>query len=274
MKTTVIYHAGCFDGVAGAWVVRKMLREEGEKDESIVYHPAMYGSIPPEITGKNVVIVDFSYPRPEMETIIELAHHVTVIDHHKTAKEALEGLEGANIYFDMEKSGAGLAWDILMRQARPQAIDYIEDRDLWKFRYPGTKPFIAGLASTDLTIDNFEHAVTWPLKYVEKGHAILDYISTFGKKVGEHVNMKDISGWVVPVINTPYMNSSDHVDTLIDQLPGYTFYAYFFLNKTGRWQFGLRSRGDFDVSEVAKRFGGGGHKNAAGFDVERLPWDV
>ncbi len=31
----------------------------------------------------------------------------------------------------------------------------------------------------------------------------------------------------------------------------------------------LRSRGDFDVSEIAKKFGGGGHKNAAGFTVPR-----
>lgn len=29
----------------------------------------------------------------------------------------------------------------------------------------------------------------------------------------------------------------------------------------------LRSNGDYDVSAIAKAFGGGGHKNAAGFEV-------
>ena len=38
----------------------------------------------------------------------------------------------------------------------------------------------------------------------------------------------------------------------------------------GRFQYSLRSRGDFDVSELAKKHGGGGHKGAAGFVVDEL----
>ena len=34
----------------------------------------------------------------------------------------------------------------------------------------------------------------------------------------------------------------------------------------------LRSKGEFDVSEIAKGFGGGGHRNSAGFTVTELPW--
>lgn len=37
--------------------------------------------------------------------------------------------------------------------------------------------------------------------------------------------------------------------------------------ESGKFQYSLRSRGDFDVSAIAKKFGGGGHKNAAGFNV-------
>jgi nanoRNase/pAp phosphatase (c-di-AMP/oligoRNAs hydrolase) len=32
-------------------------------------------------------------------------------------------------------------------------------------------------------------------------------------------------------------------------------------------QFSLRSRGELDVSAIAKKLGGGGHKNAAGFQL-------
>jgi nanoRNase/pAp phosphatase (c-di-AMP/oligoRNAs hydrolase) len=34
--------------------------------------------------------------------------------------------------------------------------------------------------------------------------------------------------------------------------------------------YSLRSIGDFDVSELAKRYGGGGHKNSAGFTSHGL----
>ena len=38
----------------------------------------------------------------------------------------------------------------------------------------------------------------------------------------------------------------------------------------GVFNYSLRSKGDFDVSELAKRHGGGGHKNAAGFQSPAL----
>ena len=41
----------------------------------------------------------------------------------------------------------------------------------------------------------------------------------------------------------------------------------------GRWQFSLRSEGEFDVSAVAQQYGGGGHRNAAGFNAATLPWE-
>ena len=34
----------------------------------------------------------------------------------------------------------------------------------------------------------------------------------------------------------------------------------------------LYSIGDFDVAELAKKFGGGGHRNAAGFNVSLQEW--
>jgi len=40
-----------------------------------------------------------------------------------------------------------------------------------------------------------------------------------------------------------------------------------------RWRYELRSIGDFDVGFVAKKHGGGGHKNAAGFISDALILD-
>jgi nanoRNase/pAp phosphatase (c-di-AMP/oligoRNAs hydrolase) len=47
-----------------------------------------------------------------------------------------------------------------------------------------------------------------------------------------------------------------------------TFGLCWTLSKEGLTaQCSLRSNGDYDVSAIAKAFGGGGHKNAAGFEV-------
>jgi oligoribonuclease NrnB/cAMP/cGMP phosphodiesterase (DHH superfamily) len=48
---------------------------------------------------------------------------------------------------------------------------------------------------------------------------------------------------------------------------GWPFAAYYWDSPTGR-EFGLRSAPDgLDVSVIARKFGGGGHKHAAGFKL-------
>jgi nanoRNase/pAp phosphatase (c-di-AMP/oligoRNAs hydrolase) len=70
---------------------------------------------------------------------------------------------------------------------------------------------------------------------------------------------------VIDLVNAPPMYSSD-IGSIIakEKVFGGTYYD----TATHR-EFSLRSVGDFDVSEIAKSFGGGGHKNAAGFKVPR-----
>src|SRR5207248_5779090 len=88
----------------------------------------------------------------------------------------------------------------------------------------------------------------------------------------QHAVFRAVGGITVPVINITPQNASDHIDSLLKRHPDAPFGASFFLRGDGRWQFSLRARGDFDVSEVAKRYGGGGHRAASGFVVDSLPW--
>lgn len=122
----VIYHANCWDGFCAAWIARKALGE-------IEPYPGYYGQSPPNVRGRDVYLLDFSYPREHMRTILGQARFVVVLDHHKTAQEALNGLvdefiqrpdlirtdSEANpngqelpfVRFDMERSGGRLAWE-------------------------------------------------------------------------------------------------------------------------------------------------------------------
>lgn len=74
-----------------------------------------------------------------------------------------------------------------------------------------------------------------------------------------------IAGHDVPVLNCPYFFGSDACHIMAKGQP---FAAYYWDTPNGR-TFGLRSADDgMDVSEVAKKFGGGGHKHAAGFSIK------
>lgn len=316
-KPLVIYHANCVDGITAAWVFRCHFGPGG-----CDFHPATYGEAPPETPGRDVFVVDFSYPRDVMKALILGSRRTVVLDHHKTAEAALVGIleelqqigqrqPGDRIIFDMERSGAGLAWDYLSQEvayggwhrtcpacgasghidctthpsnfnlhhpgcelARPWLVNYVEDRDLWRLALPGTREVSAYIASLPMTFEEWDTLSATPWKTVaDKGAAVQRYIDTYGAKAREMARVEEISGHRVPTINLPYMNCSEHVGALAEEYPDAPFAAGYFRRADGRWQFSLRARAGFDVSEVAKVFGGGGHAGAAGFDVAILPWE-
>src|SRR6478736_8978193 len=92
-----IYHSPCYDGFTAAWVVRQAFPDAK-------FIGANYGDEPPDVRGKEVIVVDFSYPRDVLERMHEQAKSLLVLDHHKSAEKALEGLYYAK--FDMSRSGA------------------------------------------------------------------------------------------------------------------------------------------------------------------------
>ena len=82
---------------------------------------------------KHVVMVDFSYHRDA--DILALADRVAslqILDHHITAESALADLPYA--YFDMDRSGAVLAWEWAHAQSVPWLLQYVQDKDLWRWQ--------------------------------------------------------------------------------------------------------------------------------------------
>ena len=296
-----IYHGDCFDGFTAAWVFEQFRKKNKTLvDNEVTYHPAKYGDSPPDCQGKEVWVVDFSYPRDVMvDKVIRPSVKAIILDHHKTAEADLDGIlddlrtkhrlqrRDDKVVFDMHRSGAGILFDELeMKSAqlagfhRPKVtgrelwlVDYIEDRDLWKWKLPNSREVSAFISSVPMTFAEWDAINAIGYKNVsEGGRAILRYIQTYGKKAIEQATNEWIGGYLVPVINVPYMNCSDHVGALAEANPDAPFAASYFRRKDGSWQFSLRSRGGFDVSEIAKLYGGGGHAAASGFNVQTLPW--
>lgn len=265
-RRTVIYHADCVDGFTAAWVCHM----EWPDAEFVA---ARYGDAPPRVAGRDVVIVDFSYPREILIEMQEAASSLRVLDHHKTAAEALAGLDFA--VFDMTRSGAGLAWDTFCAPAaRPALVNYVEDRDLWRWALPESKAVSAYIALRDRTFRCWS-ALATELEsidtVIERGHVALQVVDQYVDSRAMRHRVAMIGGYWVPCINTTFA-----VSELVGELSeGFPFAAGWFERTDGKLVYSLRSRGDgIDVSEIAKQYGGGGHRNAAGFTVDRpIHWE-
>lgn len=265
MKPLVIYHRNCPDGFTAAWVAHYYLSDAE-------LSPMDYTDVPPldeEVRGRDVYVVDFSFKRPVCERIYELASRLVVLDHHKTAEAELVGAHFAR--FDMNRSGAGITWDFFFPGVpRPWLVNYVEDRDLWRFQLPNSKEVNASVACTPMTLADWtmlEHMGLDVAK--ELGRGALAFEQMCARKAAETARVVHFEGHDVPFVNVQYTLASVTAGLLAETAP---FAVGWFQKSDGSFQYSLRSRGEggVDVSEVAKKYGGGGHRNAAGFTLPNL----
>jgi len=261
MNNLCIYHKKCADGFGAALAVKLYF---DSIDQTCEFIPAHYGDTPPDVKGKSVYIVDFSYPRDALITMNIEANHLTVIDHHKTAQAALEGLDFCT--FDMSKSGAVLTWEYLHDEPVPLLLQYIQDRDLWSWEMDNSKAISAALKSLPMDFDTWACHLNDVLRLSMRGEIILDHQNHEVQGIiNQDIPLVEIAGWMVPCVNT-----STHISEVGNQLSqGHAFAAMYFETADKR-VYSLRSAKDgIDVSAIASQFGGGGHFHAAGFSVEK-----
>ncbi len=328
MKTLCIYHgSGCVDGFASAWVVHRAL------GDTVEFVAASYGDDPPGcwsqtstfglnmpgvvewdcelLTGRDVLIVDFSYKRPVLYAMAASARSVLVLDHHKSAAEDLADIASPMVLdisggkyemasydprsniaasFDMNRSGAGITWDFFNPGVpRPWFINLVEDRDLWRFNDDRSRPFHAAVTSypLDFTLwDSFCHYRNGEASIlINEGTAILRKHDLDVQTVIHTTRRTMVIGGVrVPVCNCPPWLASDVGHELYINTPLSTFkstdpinkyygdytvivpFSATYYDRDGSRNFSLRSRPDgADVSKICALYGGGGHRNAGGF---------
>jgi oligoribonuclease NrnB/cAMP/cGMP phosphodiesterase (DHH superfamily) len=261
-KKICIYHGNCADGFTAAWVVKQV-------HPDCSFHAGFYRDAPPDVKGKVVYIVDFSYPRALMEVIVSEAARVIHIDHHETAIRAMEGYSNSKFesFYSPEntESGAMLCWRYFFPSVDvPDIIKHVDDRDRWKFKLNGTREIAANMFSYEYTFENWDMLIDQELELqIRDGTAIqrrmVKDIKELANVVVRRVN---IAGYNVPLANVPYQFGSDMCSFLAKTEP---FAAYYYDKPTHR-EFGLRSTpGGVNVAEIAEQFGGGGHATASGF---------
>lgn len=288
-----VYHGGCDDGFGAAWAVWMRW------GDAVTYIPGSYGGTnwPAGMHGKNVLFVDFSLKRPQMIEFVnggltgEIPKSVVVLDHHKTAEAELADWSSPRLrwedvpllaakaftetgypivaQFDMNKSGARLAWEFAHPGSDvPHLLKYVEDRDLWRFALSGTAEVSAALRSHTQDFETWTRLAGDVGSVRKEGEALLRAHMKVVRQCCENAYTDVVSDYRVPMVNVPYHYASDCANELLKAHPNAPFAAAWFLRGDGQVQFSLRSEdGRVDVSEIAKRYGGGGHRNAAGFQI-------
>lgn len=262
MSAIVIYHRNCWDGFCCAWLMSHVLPPSDTK-----YFAANYGESAPDVVGLDVYILDFSYPRRVLEEMASKARSILVLDHHKSSEKELAGLPFCQ--FGGDQSGARMTqtWLRITRNLHINSwlIDYTEDRDLWRHRLSDSVIVNAALRSYPLDFNVWNGlAERLPSEFVPEGKAIRR-VET--QMIAVHIGnarKQIICGHEVLTVNATVLFS----EIAGELAKGRPFGACYFDRQDGMRQWSLRSdENGLDVSEIAKHFGGGGHKNAAGFEI-------
>lgn len=273
--TVVIYHGKCPDGFGGAYAAWKKFGDQA------TYIPADYGDPLPEgLEGRDVYLVDFCYEgADQMDTLQKTAKRLVVLDHHESNKHTVESVP-EHVY-DKNRSGATIAWNYFHPDApTPRLMKYLEDGDLYKYALPETREIFSYLfvlpyefsawdtLATDLEDDAKQAHI------LERGKAYTEFFIALGNSSVVRAKKVKFEGHEVFFACThPDITMKSYVGNQLykKQMP----FALIVTAHPDGYGVSIRGDGSVDVSQIAKKYGGGGHPGSAGFFVangDPIPW--
>jgi len=320
VRNIICYHGHCLDGFASAYAAYCHFGEDA------YYMPVYYGNeieddlltfatkISEDSSDKNpstaveifnaienIYFVDFSLKPKDLILLSHCFEKIVTIDHHETAilryakfgknSECSNDCE-LEFIFDIEKSGCILTWEYFLPSLiAPREFEYIQDRDLWKFKLSNTKAFTHALFDVPMTFEAWDKLfglqqyaksrrtqdrlnyldrdlIYLPL-FIAKGDILLAAQAKQVEMFTKDVYMRKICGFTVPVVNATKIHGSDIGNELSLEYPFCAIVRMDF--RKSSFNFSLRSSSQNDrhenVAIIAETFGGGGHKFAAGFSI-------
>ena len=203
----------------------------------------------------------------------ETAGHTVNIDHHISN----------TVYADENhvEAEASSASEVLYEMLEPEMIGYDTALCLYTgiifdtgvFKYPLTSPHTmrvaADLMGFGIPTNEIIDGIFYEKGYNENrimGYALLNSMLAFGGRViWSYISMEDMENFHV---------DSSEVDGIVPQLrltKGVVCALFMYETAPGEYKGSLRSTEEFDVDGIAVKFGGGGHKRAAGFNIKGEP---
>ena len=286
----ICFHHNDADGRASGAIVKKYV-DENFPDIVQRYVEVDYGQfseddILSQITkDETVYVVDFHFSPEITLEMCKIAGKIRVFDHHKTGAEiTAQYPKEVECYCDpgSEFAGCELVWNYLFPTTKmPRAVELIADRDKWAWKYGDeTAQFNEGLKLCDHQPRNMVWDVLLDVDLsgtlddiVEDGKVCLKYRDCICKEYRNFWGFEaEIEGYKCYVMNLVYPGAKSEM--FAEKLDEYDV-CVGIVFKNGTWKVSLRSNGKVDVSEIAKKFpGGGGHAGAAGMVVKELPFTM
>lgn len=261
----VIYHANCPDGFGAAYCA---WRTFGNKAR---YVPYQHGDLPVDVSGKHVVMVDCCYCKDDACAVHDKAESFITLDHHHTAQQECGNLDFC--YFDMSRSGSGLAWDYFHPNIpRPELITHVEARDLWRWENPDTKPFCLKLDTLPRDFATWDAVASMNsyklVEFLAEGRAMVAQSEAMIERFCQDARKVMFCGYRVWLLNVPRPFVTDDCGAMLASRDDTDFALLWNAPDLDEVRLSLRSANGFDVSNVAKMLGGGGHKAASGATLD------
>lgn len=275
MKTIIVYHHPCTDGLTAAASAYLKFRDTAVYIKHSMERNRDYLNDLLPLLADGDAKVYFLDCAPVIEELPLFGkNQIQILDHHLTNMQAYKDAvlpENVQAYFEMNKSGAGISWDHFHpEKLRPMMIAYVEDRDLWKFKYESTRAFNLGLALEEETLQRYSEILTDNYAVVEinkTGRFIEKYVDEKVLRACKHnVKIRQLSGFRTMFINATE-NISDVGNKALDLYPNVevaAVYQHYPTDNTYKVSMRSRQIDNVDVGALAKKYRGGGHRNSSG----------
>jgi hypothetical protein len=312
MKITVVYHSADFDGIFCREIARKFLPDAeligwDFKDKPLPLpspdpdHQLYVLDLPLDRPfglefGKHSTIEPVAIAL-NLQRTIWIDHHKTSIDSHPTMIPGyrIDGVAACRLawqWFTLNEVARDLGADMPFKEDygehrvhEPLAVRLAGEYDIWDKRDPRAEVFQFGLRSRELT--EFDWRLMLSLGSVDgrggeevvaellrNGELLQRYQQSTDKGTMGRSFLMDFEGLKFLALNTARCNSltfasKDVPETGHDALLGF----YYDGEKWNVSMYHAKHRMDLDLSQIAVKHGGGGHKGACGFHSIILPFE-
>jgi hypothetical protein len=274
-QTVILYHGKCPDGFGAAYAAWKKF------GDAATYLPVDHGDAPPEgLDGHDVYLVDFCYETAEqMDNLAKIAKRFVVLDHHRGSKSFIEN--APEHVYDEQKSGATIAWSYFHPDTElPNLMRFLEDGDLYRYILPETRDiftYLLVLPSEFSAWDSLALSLedeTERAGILATAHCYTEFFTALANSSIERAKKVRFEGYEVYFATThPNITMKSYVgNELYKKLPPFALIATAHPNGFG---VSIRGNGSVDLSEIAKKYGGGGHPGSSGFFIpngSEMPW--
>ena len=286
---SIIFHSPCSDGVSALWaschykdISNKIQCKAGVNPKS-------------NFSNQNIVFVDIC---PSFDYIVSTAltaNYILILDHHKSAsdmynnnKSKFDKLINVKFIFDMERSGCQMAWDYFFdNKPRPWFIDYIADRDLWKWELENSREINTALHENNIIdptnlvkLDNLlideetkkNNLITDGKIILQLQKKELDFACNKSIEATMTVNNITYRLWLGGNLTNSLRSDLGNIlskKVFSDNtLPNFAA-IWMYEPKLNEWWISLRGSNNCpDLSIITTFLGGGGHPKAAGFTIK------